>query len=602
MTQRNSALTFTAILLSAFVFSSCSSGGGPASGLSTENKVVWHVLSDVQRLNPDLSTDESATYVQSEIWESLTGQNPRTYDYIPLLAGLPEQSADHLTWTFPINQGAYWSDGKPVTAADVLFSYKTILNPRIINASSLRLQFSKLDSAYYPNGDTTKVALHFSKYRYDQLNVINYLKIIPKHIFDPKGLMDKVSWADLHNPNSSNPALAEFATWFQDEKNGRDPKFLIGSGPYIFEQWITNDRITLKRDTNYWGRNRPWQESYPDELIFKTINDQNAMLTALKAKDIDVCEAITPNQYLTQLDTSSLSFLRKDTVYMNQYNFIAWNNARPLFKSKTVRKALTMLINRDEIIKSVLHGLAKKVGGPVMPTQPNYDPTAQEVDYNPDSAKVLLAQDGWRPGSDGVLQKTIDGVMTPFNFTFQVNAGNDVRRNILLVIANELKRAGIIANVQAIEWSVFLENTQSHNYDAALSGWVGNAGVEDDISQLWNSNQIPNKGSNFYSYSDPKADSLMNAIEVDPDKAGRIEMSHELQHIIVSDQPVTFLYSPPLFIGWVNRFDNVEFFRARPPYAPSYWIVRGSGVKRIAGDAAMSLIPAERTEPTKAVR
>lgn len=597
MTQRKNAFYLAAILLSATLIASCHTAGGPASGLSTENKVIWHVLSDVQRMNPYLSTDESANYVESEIWEVLTGQNPRTYDWIPLLAGLPEQSPDHLTWTFPINQGAHWSDGEPVTAADVIFSYKTILNPQIINASALRLQFTKLDSAYYPNGDTTKVALHFSKFRYDQLSVINYLKILPKHIFDPTGLMDKVSWADLHNPNSNNPAMTEFAKWFQDEKNGRDPKFLIGSGPYIYKEWITNDRVILQRDTNYWGKNRPWQEAYPDQIIFKTINDQNAMLTALKAKDIDVAEAITPDQYLSQLDTSKQTYLKKDTVYQNSYSFIGWNNARPLFQSKIVRKALTMLINRDEILHSILHDLGKKIGGPVMATQPNFDPTAQEPGYNPDSAKMLLAQDGWKPGPDGVLQKMLNGTMTPFKFTFQVNSGNETRKNILLVIANELKQAGIIAQVQTIEWSVFLENMMSHNYDAAYGAWVGNAGVEDDISQLWNSNQIPNKGSNWYSYSDPKADAIMNAIEVEPDKAKRIEMSHELQHIIVDDQPVSYLFSTPLFIGWVDRFDNVEMFRGRPPYSPQYWIVRGSGVKRIPGDAVMSMNPSERTEP-----
>ncbi len=597
MTQRKNLLTLTTFLGLSLVFASCHTSGGPANGLSTDNKVVWHQLSDIERMNPFLSTDEGAIYVQNEIWETLTGQNPRTYEYIPLLAGLPEQSEDHLTWTFPINQGAHWSDGKPVTSADVIFSYKAVLNPQIINASSLRVQFTTLDSVWCPNGDSSKVSLHFSKFRYNMIDIINFLKILPKHIFDPKGLMDKVTWADLHNENSKNPAILEFATWFQVEKNGRDAKYLVGSGPYLYKEWIANDRITLQRDTNYWGKNRPWQEAYPDQLVFKTIKDQNAMLTSLKSKDIDVSEAITPNQYLTDLDTTKDKSLSKDTVYMNLYSFISWNNSRPMFKSKNTRKALTMLINRDEILHSVLHDLAKKIGGPVMPTQPNCDPTAQEPDYNVDAGKKMLADDGWAPGPDGILQKNIDGKMTPFRFTFQVNSGNEVRKQILLVISEELKKAGIEAQVSAMEWSVYLENTKSHNYDACYSGWVGNAGVEDDISQLWNSAQIPNKGSNFYCYSNPAADQLLNGIEVEPDKAKRFEMSHQLQHIIVDDQPVTYLFSTPLFIGWVNRFDNVEFFRARPPYAPAYWIVRGSGVKRIPTDAVMSLNPAERTEP-----
>jgi peptide/nickel transport system substrate-binding protein len=592
---RFSLLTLAIVILGSA--SGCKTGGGPAGGLSTKNEVVWHVLSDVERMNPYLSTDEAATYIQAEIWENLTTQNPRTYEWLPSLAALPEESADHLTWTFAVNQGAKWSDGQPVTAADVIFSYKTILDPQIINASAIRSYFLTLDSAYYPNGDQSKVTLHFSKYRYDMLYIINYVKILPKHIFDPQNLTDKMSWADLHNLGSKNPALGQFATWFQDDKIGRDPKYLIGSGPYIFEQWITNDRVILKRDSNYWGKNRPWGEEYPDRLIFKTIKDQNAMLTALKAKDIDVSENITPSQYLGQLDTTKLNYIKKDTVYENIITFLAWNNSRPIFKSKKTRQALTMLVNRDEILHTILHDLGKKIDGPVAPSQPNYDPTVKQPEYNIEAAKKMLADDGWAPGADGILQKTIDGKLTPFRFTFQVNSGNETRKQILLVVSNELKKVGIDAGVAAIEWSVYLENTKTHNYDACYGGWVGNAGVEDDINQLWNSQQIADKGSNYYCFSDPEADHLMTAIETEPDKTKRFDMSYKLQHIIVGDQPVTFLYSIPLFIGWVDRFDNVEMFRGRPPYAPAYWIVRGSGVKRAPHGAVMSMNPSERKEP-----
>ncbi len=600
MTQRKNLFTLATFLVLSLIFASCNKSGGPANGLSTENKVVWHVLSDIDRMNPYLSTDNSATYVQGLIWENLSTQNPRTLAYIPSLAELPVESPDHLTWTFKMDRGAHWSDGKPVTAADIIFSYKTVMNPLIINASAIRGYFNPdLDSAYYPNGDQGSVALHFQKYRYDMLSIINYVKILPKHIFDPKGLTDKMSWADLHDPDTKNPAITEFSTSFQDEKIGRDSSYLIGSGPYKFMQWVANDRITLQKDTNYWGKNLTWGEAYPDKIIFKTIKDQNAALTALKAKDIDINEALNPSQYLNSLDTTALKGLRKDTVYENAYSFLAWNNERPIFRSKKTRQALTMLVNREEILQTIMHGLAKLQNGPVAATQPNLDPTAKEAGYNEEAGKRLLAEDGWSAGPDGILQKMIDGKMTPFKFTFQVNSGNESRKQILLVVAEEFKKAGILADVQAIEWSVYLENTKSHNYDACYGAWIGNAGIEDDIYQLWHSSQIKNKGSNYYCFSDPAADKLMADIQTEPDKAKRFEMSHELQHIIVDDQPVTFMFAPPTFIGWVDRFDNFEFITGRPPYIPQEWIVRGSGVQRIPGRAVMSLNPAERTEPTQ---
>ncbi|MFI5202287.1 MAG: hypothetical protein ACHQNE_07860 [Candidatus Kapaibacterium sp.] len=89
----------------------------------------------------------------------------------------------------------------------------------------------------------------------------------------------------------------------------------------------------------------------------------------------------------------------------------------------------------------------------------------------------------------------------------------------------------------------------------------------------------------------------MKAILVEPDRAKRFEMSHEVQHIITDDQPVTFMFTGPERIAWRNRFDNFEFFPTRPPYIEQYWIVKGSGVQRIPGDAVMSINPSERTEP-----
>ena len=176
-----------------------------------------------------------------------------------------------------------------------------------------------------------------------------------------------------------------------DDKLQRDPKYMIGSGAYKFENWITNDRVILHRDTNYWMKDRPWADAYVDQIIFKTIKDPNATLIALKHQDIDIDQALTPAQNLTGIDSTQAGYIQKDTMYENVYRYIGWNGTRPLFSDKAVRKALTMLIDRDKIIKSILHGLTKKINGPVAPTQPNYDPTVTQPDYSVENAKKALA-------------------------------------------------------------------------------------------------------------------------------------------------------------------------------------------------------------------
>ena len=572
----------------------CKSSGGPANGLSTKNTVVWYIPSDVESINPILSSDEGANYVEGHIYERLSSGNPRTQAFIAGLAALPEESADHLTWTFTMDPTARWSDGKPVTAEDVIFTYKIVNNPFIVNAAPVRGYFVNMDSCWIPADKPTQVVFHWNKYRFDLLKITNYVSIMPKHIWDPANITDHINWADLKKDNPSNPAVKEMADKFVDPTTQRDPGHMIGSGPYKFEGWLTNDRITLRRDTNYWMRNRPWGDAYVDQITFKTIKDPNAALIALKHQDIDIDPSLTPSQYISGIDSAQAKNIMRDTIYENVYRYIGWNDARPMFSDKNVRKALTMLVDRDKIIHSILHDLTKKIDGPVAPTQPNYDPTVKQPGYDPTAAKALLAEAGWTDhDGDGILDKVIGGKKTDFSFTFLIPSGSDVPKQIMLVIANDLQKVGIKAEITQLEASVYLNNIRNRKFDAFYGGWVGNMsgseGLEDEIGQLWESSEMKKGGSNSYAYSNPEADRIMEAIKIEPDRAKRLDLSHQLQHIIVGDQPVSFLWSSPQLIAWQDRFDNFEFFPTRPPFEPQYWIVRGSGIKRMPNGVPMSL-------------
>jgi ABC-type transport system substrate-binding protein len=572
---------FLGLLMLAGIGAGCRRSGDNAAGGSTKNHVIWSTISDIQRLNPYISTDAHASYVQGEIWEPLNFSDPRTLEPSAGLASLPVISEDHSTFTYTMDPRAKWSDGKPVTSADVIYSFKTAMNPRVINSQQLRGYLLDIDSVYNPGGDAGKVEFRLKKTYYNTDRVLGqgYVLILPKHVLDPKNISDKISWKELHNNASNDAAIKEYAEWFESAELARDPKFQIGSGAYIFTNWITNDRLILKKNPNYWAKDMKWREAYPDELIFKTISDQNAAFTALKSQDVDLIDGMTPEQY-DQLDPSKNKGLRKDTVYYNNYSFIAWNPLRPMFRDVATRRALTALIDRPSIIQHVLKGQAKMVEGPVPFTQPNVNPNLKQIGFNVDSGKRMLTEAGWSDtDGDGILDKVIDGKKTPFKFVFLTNAGNDTRKQILLVISEQLRKVGIDAQVSAIEWSVFLENTRQKSYDACYSAWAGNP-TEDELYQLWHSSQASNKGSNFYSYKNPEADRLMENIRTEFDKDKRYQMHFQLQEMILKDQPLTFLFSSPARIGMVDRFDNVEFFRGRPGFDPRYFIVRGANVQK----------------------
>ncbi len=552
-------------------------------GLSTKNNFVWWQLSDVTTLIPYISHDASAPYVYQLIWEPLNSVDARTLESIPWMASLPEISEDHLTYTFTMNPKAKWSDGKPITGEDAIFSFKTVMNPALIDATSLRNYISALDSVYLVGGDKMKVAFRVNTpyFMMDRVLATGYVPILPKHIFDPKGLTDQMTWPGLKS-EASNPVFKEFADWLTSKEVTRDPKYVVGSGPYLFKEWITFDRITLKKNPNYWAKDEGWGEAYLDEIIYKTINDPNAAVTALKAKDLDIMDQVPPPLFLT-IDSTKQPFIKRDTVYVNQYAYLAWNKKRPVFQDKNVRLALGHLINKQEIIEQVLKGLARPVQSPIIFTQPDHNPNLPDIEFNPEKAKQLLAEAGWTDSDgNGVLDKTINGKKTPFEFTFSTNAGNEVRKQVLLIVSEQFRKAGIKAEVISLEWSVFLENLHSHNFDACYSSLGGNAGATNDLYQTWHSSQAKNKGSNWHSFINAEADALLASTRTEFDPAKRKQNMGRLQEIIHEEQPVSFLWATPLLLARVDRFDNVEWFRQRPGFSPQYWIVRGSGAQPIA--------------------
>lgn len=553
--------------------------GSNKYGLSTNNNMVWWLAGDITQLVPYLAHDAYAQYVYPYIWEPLNFVHPRTQKLLPWLASLPEITPDHLTYTYTLNPKAMWNDGKPVTGEDVVFSFKCVMNPKQIETTQNRSNFNAVDSISFVDGDKMKVAFHLKEpyFMMDQVLGGGYIPILPKHVFDKKNLTDQMSWKDIKDPNSKNPILLQQATEFNDPGYIRDPKTMVGTGPYLFEEWKTNSHVSLKKNPNYWAKDMDWGDAYPDQIIFRTINDNSAAVTALKAKEIDFMDRVPAAQWST-IDSIKNPYIRKDTVYFNNRSFVEWNGERPIFKSKKTRWALSHLINRDVIIRDIFKGMAVPVNSSVNFTQPFYDGTLPNIDYSVEKAKALFAEDGWSDtDGDGILDKMIDGKKTPFKFTISIYTGSDVIKNTALVIAEQMRKAGIQAEVTTTEWAVWINNNRLHNFDAAIANLAGNA-TEDDPYQLWHSSQAKNKGQNVYSFINAEADDIMAKYRLEFDEAKRAELSKRLQRIIYDEMPITPLFCQPLRIAILNRFDNIEFVRQRPCVEPRWWVVRGAGI------------------------
>jgi ABC-type transport system substrate-binding protein len=593
----NRVLRFSSFALLAVALIGCSK---KSMTLSTSNRVVEHILSDVENINPYNSSDANATYVQDQIFGRLLACNRETLLYdVPWLAdSLPEESADHMRFDFRIRKGVKFADGKEMTGEDVIFSLKALKNPLNMLSGQKRTYVDAIHSCELVNGDPYHVRFIMAKPYFLVREAVfgDVLYIIPKHIFDPKGLTDKYSWDDIAaivetgkatdldsakiQTIKTNPAMKQFADDFSNIETGRTRQFVQGTGPYKFDEWKTQEYVRLVRNpyyVNYWGK---MGEANLDTIIYKTINDWNAAVTALKSRDIDIMGTMQP-VYYGQIDTQKSPFLKKTTFYFPQYTFIGFNQSKPMFADPKVREALGLLIDRKTIIDKVLHGLATPTESPTFFKRPEFNADLPAHVFDPARAKAILDSLDWKDhDNDGILDKVIDGKRVKFEFNFLVNAGNETRKQILLIVVEAMRKIGISTDVQAIDWSIYLNRMRDHQFDAHFGAWVSDP-YETDNFQLYHSSQATNRGSNYDNYKSPRADKLMEEIRAELDPPKRLLLQKELQRVFYEEKAECFLWVPMNPASWVDRYDNVSWNSYRPGYDEAWWKVRNAsgGVK-----------------------
>ncbi len=544
--------------------------GDPVTG----DMVFHHELSDPQGLNPYTTNDNSAKTLFTLIFDSMLEQDPKTTEFVPSLAeSMPELSADHLQYTFHLRKNVVFSDGHPLTAADVLFSFKTIKNPLILDASALRNYFDDVTDVQAPDDYT--IVVHMKKPYFMAEIQLGDLRIVPKHVLDPKNLTDQYTFAETNDTNAiqKNPAIQQFADWFGSAEMKRDPKLLIGSGPYVYQQWKTGEKIVLHRNKKAWATPCAWRQAHVDVVVGVIINDRNAALSAMKTEDIDFFENVPPPLFDEQIDTSRISYVRKISSDQSIYSYVGWNTRKVLFNDKRVRQALCHLFNRDYLMKAILRGYASTIEGPVYKNRPEYDSAITGYDYNPQKARELLAEAGWKDSDgDGILDKMVNGQLVKFEFNMNVNAGNEARENIAILFSNEVKNLGIKCNVSRVEWSVFLKQNSTHAFDSYIGSWI-NDNIPSDPYQLWHSSQADNEGSNYVGFKNKRADELMerNRVEFDPHE--RTKLMREFQRIVHEEAPYTFLWTPGVLNLANKRVARANTYPVRPGYEITEWFI-----------------------------
>ncbi len=422
---------------------------------------------------------------------------------------------DGLTITFHLRKGVRWTDGVEFTAEDVMYGYKTIIDEK--TPTAYKEDFLQVKKAEVIDRYTFRVT--YDKPFASALISWGALAVLPKHLLDGNDI--------TKSPLTRNP---------------------VGVGPYKLKKWTSGQEVLLASNHDYF-EGRP----YIDNYLFRVIPDQSTMFLELKAGGIDFMP-LTPVQYKRQTDSAYFKEnFNKYRYPVFTYTYLGFNLKHPLFKDKLVRQAIAHAIDKEEIVSIVLLGLGREATGPYVPDTWPYNPNVKRYEFNPQKARELLTQAGWKVShGDGVLYK--DG--RPFEFTIFTSMGNSARLKTSTIIQWRLKQVGIRVNIRTLEWSTFInEFIDKKRFEAVLLGWA--IGMDADQYDIWHSSKTREKEFNFISYKNYDVDRLLEEGRRTFDIEKRKKAYYRLQEMLADDVPYVFLYVPDALPIVHKRFKGI---------------------------------------------
>ena len=471
-------------------------------------------IGDASNLIPLLASDSASHNIAGMVYNGLVKYD-KDMNIVGDLAESWEISQNGLVITFHLRKGVKWHDGYPFTSADVLYTYQVTIDP-------------KTPTAYA--GDFLKVK------RVEVLNDYTFRVTYAKP-FAPA----LISW--------SSAILPRHLLSGKDITKSTLARHPIGTGPYMFKEWVAGQKISLISNPDYFEG-----QPYIDGRITRIIPDSATMFLELRAQNIAMM-GLTPLQYTRQTESNLFKNNFNKYRYLSfSYTYLGYNLKNPLFTDKRVRQAISYAINKNEIISGVLLNLGKPANGPYKPGTWAYNDKVKVYDYNPKKARELLHEAGWtKLNSEGVLEK--DG--KPFIFEIVTNQGNETRQKCAEIIQRQLKEIGIIVKIRVLEWSAFVTDfINKRRFDSVILGWT--IPLDPDAYDVWHSSKTAPEELNFISYKNPEADEMLEKGRSTFDQKERKKYYDRFQEILAEDQPYTFLYVPEALVIIHKRFRGIK--------------------------------------------
>ena len=433
--------------------------------------------------NSPKNSDNNSAQNPNDLQVSVT----ETHDYL-----------DEPEILFHMRKNVRWHDGAPCTAHDAEFTFRMIEDPTV--ASPRKPDYDLFQTVEALDDFTLHVVC---RKPYSLALQKWMMALLPAHILEGKS-----------------------TEWWAENFN----RHLIGTGPFKFAEWKTNEYILLKKNPDYFAG-----APHLDSILIRTLPDPLTLRLAFETRQIDFWGAQPWSIGTFARDPRFQMFAQEG----NSYDYIGWNLRRPLFQDVKVRQALAHAVNVGAMIQYVLYGNGQQSTGIFPQRMWFFNADVKPFNYDPELAKKMLAEAGWQPGSDGILTKNGER----FSFTLMTNNGNEIRKDIATLVQADLRKIGIEVKVEIYEWAVFLDkHVDTADFDAVVLGWA--LDVDYDQYQIWHSSQTHPKQLNFVGYKNPKVDKLLDDIRVEYDRDRIKAIAGELQQTIYEDQPYLFLDVP----------------------------------------------------------
>lgn len=464
--------------------------------------------SDAVSLDPNGSNDIPSYDVQINIYERLVKQD-ENMELQPSLAKSWEAVEDTV-WEFELQEGVTFHDGSEFNAEVVKANIDRILDPDV--GSSQASLFEMVTDVKVVDDYTVQFETEYP--------------------FAPLP-------AQLAHPVTGMVSLDLIEEDYAAMEDGKDPGAVInenpvGTGYFKFDEWQPGEYVRLVRNDDYWG-----EPALLDSVTFKVVKEDGTRIAEIMTGDSHISNPISPSDF-DQIDEADELYVFEQGLVSLAY--IGFNMSKEPFDDERVRQAISMAIDKEQIIDGIYNGFGVPAVGPVPPEIPGFDESISSLDYDIEKAKELLAEAGYEDG---------------FSTTIWTNDDRQ-RVDTAINVQAQLKEIGIDVEVEELEWGAYLEQTANGEHDMFVLGWVAGTGDIDYATYpLFHSKNLGDPGNRTFT-EDPKLDELLDEGRQMIDEEERMKIYSEAQELLVDIAPMIYTHYSEHLLGVRNSVKGLK--------------------------------------------